>query len=457
MKAKLSSISLVATALMISMAWPCQADVDLHPDRIAAMKPAVDMPWAEKAQQIQDLYAADPMNPMFRKIAPKIAPPGPVYSSGEFEAVDEVILSWQWFNGDGVDVMYREMVDAIVDAGVTPRIVAENNSKKNAITSFLAAGGVPTGGIAWNIYNYNAIWVRDYGPFPLFNEMGATAWADANYYPERPLDDQLPIWLAGQLGYPLYHFNLSYEGGNFANNGDGLCLASDTVLYYNPAYNEAELEDLFGTYLGCEDIVLLEPMDDDGTGHIDMSTIWIDRDTIIVADYDTSQHASNAAILDANAALLDGYPLPGGGTLEVVRIPMPDPHPQYLRTYTNGLHVNGIYMLPVYSASADKQAETIAILEAQLPGWEIRPINADAIIPWYGAIHCITQVNRHVEIPCWDDDGDGYDDEICGGTDCDDADAAVNPGMAEIVGNGIDDNCNGQVDEQETCFIDTAL
>ena len=42
-----------------------------------------------------------------------------------------------------------------------------------------------------------------------------------------------------------------------------------------------------------------------------------------------------------------------------------------------------------------------------------------------------------------DADGDGY--RWC--DECDDANAAVHPGAAEICGNGIDDNCNGQIDE----------
>ena len=46
--------------------------------------------------------------------------------------------------------------------------------------------------------------------------------------------------------------------------------------------------------------------------------------------------------------------------------------------------------------------------------------------------------------PCPDLDADGF--STCSG-DCDDANAATNPGATETCGDGVDNNCNGQVDE----------
>ncbi|HUU01048.1 MAG TPA: MopE-related protein [Myxococcota bacterium] len=49
-------------------------------------------------------------------------------------------------------------------------------------------------------------------------------------------------------------------------------------------------------------------------------------------------------------------------------------------------------------------------------------------------------------VACPDADADGFLDEACGGDDCDDNAAAVNPDAEEDCGNGIDDDCDDQTD-----------
>jgi hypothetical protein len=45
--------------------------------------------------------------------------------------------------------------------------------------------------------------------------------------------------------------------------------------------------------------------------------------------------------------------------------------------------------------------------------------------------------------PCDDGDGDGYQDIACGGNDCDDTDPSIKPGATEVCGDGVDNDCDG--------------
>ncbi|MCA9543663.1 MAG: agmatine deiminase family protein, partial [Myxococcales bacterium] len=174
------------------------------------------------------------------------------------------------------------------------------------------------------------------------------------------------------------------EGGNFMTNGEGLCVATEWLVEQNYPKSASQVRAIAKAHLGCDELVILERLEGEGTGHVDMYAKFLDRDTVLVGTYDRREDPTNAALLDRNAQQLARL------GLDVVRIPMPRPTYPVYRSYTNSLIVNDTVLVPTYRADRSRESEAVAIYRRELPGHRVVTLDAEDAIQLGGAIHCVT-------------------------------------------------------------------
>jgi agmatine/peptidylarginine deiminase len=239
---------------------------------------------------------------------------------------------------------------------------------------------------------HDTMWCRDYGPILVEGPRGFVAAVDTEYVRGvRPQDDDVPVHLCRQLHLPLRLTSLRIEGGNLLSNGQGLCITTQHVLQNNADQSDEkavrrELRRCFG----ASQIVFLEPLEGEPTGHVDMFATFTSPTTVVVGKYHPDVDPVNAETLDHNAEQLARVRT-AEGPLQVIRVPMPRRNETAWRTYTNVVYANGVVLVPVYR-DLDNRAEqfTLRMYGKLLPGWQIVTIDADRLAELGGAMHCIT-------------------------------------------------------------------
>jgi agmatine deiminase len=83
------------------------------------------------------------------------------------------------------------------------------------------------------------------------------------------------------------------------------------------------------------------------------------------------------------------------------------------RTYINGITLNKTYLYPTYSNDVNgnktQTAESVRMYQKYMPGYKVIPIDARAVSPGGGSIHCITmQIPADNPVLFWHPTVDGY-------------------------------------------------
>jgi agmatine deiminase len=258
---------------------------------------------------------------------------------GEFERQEALLISCQ-------ELLYEipEMFIEIVrhTAGRIAIIALVSNEAEYSLAkSLLRNLRVRTSHVRFAIVPHDTMWTRDYGPIVVYHEEKGPIILDANYDPERPNDDRVPEVLADMFALPLVRVPLIVDGGNLLSNGEGVAVLSDKMLDDNIAlgFSETTVVEIMRYLYGFRQIITLESLRGEETGHVDMFAAFTSSDTIVVGAYDPKHDQENATILDRNATRLAEVKMDDNGKrLRVVRIPMPPHSDDTWRTYTNVLN-----------------------------------------------------------------------------------------------------------------------
>ena len=331
-----------------------------------------------------------------------VPPEGWVETPGEFEPLYGVFVTWRYEYGSSQDIIFCDIVREVAEVSKA-HIIVRNSNEQNNVTNYLTNHSVPLDSIFFMTFSNNSIWSRDYGPWFMRKEDNTEGIVDFIYNRPRPDDDTIPWRIGNAWGISVYGSPLEHPGGNFMVDGLGTGFASNLIYEENPSYTHQEIDSFMLAYSGLEHFIVLQRMNTEYTGHIDLWTKILNDTLVMVGEY--AQGHSNYALLNQNADSISRCKNREGFPYRVVRMPMPWSTSNAPPTYLNSLMVNRKVLVPLWGLAEDSTA--LFIYQQLLPDYEVVGIDCSAMAGSGGAIHCITMQSpsrrfvhiRHYPLP----------------------------------------------------------
>ncbi len=304
--------------------------------------------------------------------------------------------------------LYKSSADNLIEIQ-GQSLVEEENAQLREIKDQLVRANVDLSQIRFFTIATNRCWVRDYGPIFVYNHEGRLEMTDWHFnawakYSDWQKDDAIPAQIADQLKIhsvqPEWNGKrIVLEGGSIDVNGEGLLLTTEECLLSpvqerNPGISKIELEKIFEQYLGIQEIIWLNMgiIGDDTHGHIDDLARFIAPNRVAYVDEDNPEDP-NYSILKENEERLRGMRMKNGTSLELIRLPMPDPvifsDQRLPASYANFYIGNNVILVPTFNDKKDRLA--LGILQECFPDRDVVGIHSLDLIWGLGTIHCLSQ------------------------------------------------------------------
>ncbi len=260
-----------------------------------------------------------------------------------------------------------------------------STSQQNQAQNSFQNAGVNMANLTFVNAPTDSYWVRDYGPWYIFEDR-QPAIVDNIYNRPRPNDDEIPGVFANYWGIPMYGMNLQHTGGNMMEDGRGHGVSDDLVLQENNN-NETNVRNKMRDYLGIDPYHITIDPQGDYIAHVDCWGKYLAPDKILIArlPQNNSHYADYESVAEyfATTNCCWGYPY------HVYRVDEPGGYT--LAPYTNSLILNKTVYVPLGSNTTYNN-NALAVYQEALPGYEIVGVNGGSA-GWENtdALHCRTR------------------------------------------------------------------
>ena len=295
---------------------------------------------------------------------------------GEFEPMQGVMIRYPL----GIPT------SLVVDLSNNCMVYCITTQQSSAQSTFQNAG-VNMNNVTFVNAPTDSYWVRDYGPWYIFEDR-TPAIVDNRYNRPRPNDDNISQVFANYWNIAMYGMNLQHTGGNMMEDGRGHGV-SDELVFNENNNNEENVRQKMREYLGIDPYhVTIDPQGD-YIAHVDCWGKYLAPDKILIAQLPSSN--SHAADYDAVANYFATTNCCWGYPYHVYRVQEPGGYT--LAPYTNSLILNKSVYVPM-GDNATYNQQAIEVYQEAMPGYNIVPVyNNDYSISWENtdALHCRTR------------------------------------------------------------------
>jgi len=222
---------------------------------------------------------------------PTLDPPGPVRQPSEFDPMQGVLIRYPL----GISTaIVAEMAEEVI-----VYCVVSSYNQTTAYNTFNNAG-VNMSNVEFLITSSDSYWIRDYGPWFIFNGNNEAGITNFTYNRPRPNDNAVPTFCATYFGISVYNMGLTATGGNYMTDGHGISVSTDLIWEENPSLTHTEINTLVNDYLGIETYHVVPDVNGEYIKHVDCWGKYLSPTQILIREVPTyhSQYDEIEAAVD---------------------------------------------------------------------------------------------------------------------------------------------------------------